>query len=106
MSNPVNKCLIVALTCITYASCKIPELAQGHELKPVPAEYANASDTVNTATIQWRDFFADKYLARIIDTALKNNQELLITLQEIEIARNDIRAREGKLLPFVAGVGG
>jgi len=106
MFNPVNKCLIVVLTCISYASCKIPEVAQGHEPKPVPVQFANASDTINTATVQWRDFFADKHLARIIDTALKNNQELLVTLQEIEIARNDIRVKEGKLLPFVAGGAG
>ena len=40
----------------------------------------------------------------MIDIALKNNQELLITLQEIEIAKNDIRVRKGALLPQV-GVG-
>src|SRR5262245_38093447 len=106
MSNPVNKCLIVAITCIIFASCKIPEVAQGHEPKPVPAQFAKESDTANTATVQWRDFFADKYLVNLIDTALKNNQELLITLQEIEIARNDIRVRQGKLLPNVIGSGG
>jgi multidrug efflux system outer membrane protein len=41
------------------------------------------------------------YLVALIDTALKNNQELNITLQEIEIARNEIRARKGEYLPFV-----
>ena len=46
----------------------------------------------------------------LIDTALKNNQELKITLQEIEIAKNDIRLRQAPLLPtvgarFGAGVG-
>ena len=42
----------------------------------------------------------------LIDTALKNNQELLITLQEIEIAKNDIRVKQGKLLPSVIAGGG
>ena len=34
-------------------------------------------------------------------TALQNNQELNITLQEIEIARNEVRARKGEYLPFI-----
>jgi outer membrane protein, multidrug efflux system len=38
---------------------------------------------------------------------LKNNQELMITMQEIEIARNDIRSRKGAILPNVRlGAGG
>jgi outer membrane protein TolC len=36
----------------------------------------------------------------LIDTALQNNQELQITLQEIEIAKNDARIRK-VLLPTV-----
>ncbi|HEX8460809.1 MAG TPA: efflux transporter outer membrane subunit, partial [Segetibacter sp.] len=48
------------------------------------------------------DYFADPNLTALIDTALKNNQELNITLQEIEIARNEIRARQGERLPTVA----
>lgn len=79
---------------------------QNPEKKPVPSSYGKTQDTVNAATIQWKNFFADKYLVNLIDAALKNNQELLITLQEIEIAKNDIRARQGKLLPTVVGGGG
>lgn len=40
----------------------------------------------------------------MIDTALKNNQELNITQREIEIARNEVRARKGEYLPSV-GIG-
>jgi multidrug efflux system outer membrane protein len=52
--------------------------------------------------------FTDKNLAALIDTALKNNQELKITLQEIEIAKNEIRLRQAPLMPTVgarAGMG-
>jgi outer membrane protein TolC len=37
--------------------------------------------------MQWRNFFTNKNLQNLIDTALQNNQELQITLQEIEIAK-------------------
>ena len=58
--------------------------------------------------MKWKDFFKDQNLVELIDVALKNNQEINITLQEIEIAKNDIRIRKGALLPSVgvrAGAG-
>lgn len=94
--------------CIIAAGCKIPAITQSAGMRPVPASYNNSTDTVNTAVLSWRSFFKDKNLADLIDTAIKNNQELLITLQEIEMARNDIRVRKGAMLPTVglrAGVG-
>ena len=42
----------------------------------------------------------------MIDTGLKNNQELNIILQEIEINKNEIRARKGEYLPYVNLSGG
>ncbi len=92
--------------CLTAAaliqeSCKVPALTQAPAPKAVPATFANGTDTTNSGTVKWRDFFSDKYLVSLIDTALKNNQELNITLQEIEIARNEIKARHGAILPRV-----
>ena len=106
--NLNNKNIIAVMICssIIWCSCKAPAIIQDPEQRALPSSYSNSQDTVNTAAIQWKDFFADKYLTTLIDTALRNNQELLITLQEIEIARNDIRVRQGKLLPTVVGGGG
>ncbi len=53
-------------------------------------------------------FPPDPYLSDLIDTALKNNQELNITLQEIEISKNEVRDKKGEYLPFIglkAGAG-
>jgi NodT family efflux transporter outer membrane factor (OMF) lipoprotein len=99
----------LALLCFAYSSCKIPAIVQKNENKSTPNTYANSSsDTTNLAAIKWKDYFKDQYLTNLIDTALKNNQELNITLQEIEIARSEVRARKGELLPSVgirAGAG-
>ncbi|MGE9311551.1 TolC family protein [Niabella sp. CJ426] len=95
-------------TCMIYAGCHVPQVAQKQENKEVPETYSVDQDTLNTGLVKWRDFFTDPNLAVLIDTALKNNQELNITLQEIEIARNEVRAKKGELLPSVgyrAGVG-
>ena len=92
-----------------YAGCKAPALIQLPEAKTAPSSFANNGDsTHNSATVQWKQFFADKYLASLIDTALKNNQDLAITLQEIAIAHNEILSRQGAILPRVetgAGIG-
>lgn len=94
--------------CLAVASCRVPAIMPVNENRPVPDAYGNNRDTTNMSAIRWRSFFTDKDLVNLIDTALKNNQELMITLQEIEIAKNDIRARKGAILPTVgvrAGVG-
>jgi NodT family efflux transporter outer membrane factor (OMF) lipoprotein len=86
---------------LAMGSCKVPAITQSPEIKPVPGTYDTSRDSTNMASISWRNFFTDKNLVSLIDTALKNNQELKITLQEIEIARNDVRSRHGALLPTV-----
>ncbi|MFV8335635.1 TolC family protein [Flavobacterium sp. RSP29] len=93
--------LVVAGICLTLINCKAPAIATSQANETVPESFGSTRDTTNMATIQWGNFFKDKYLINLIDTALKNNQELRITLQEIEIARNDIRIKKGALLPTV-----
>jgi len=102
----IYKGIGLVLICAAYTACKLPEVAQRSENKNVPAAFNGSQDTVNTASIKWRNFFTDPNLVNLIDTALKNNQELNITLQDIEIAKNEIKARKGELLPSVTyGVG-
>lgn len=91
---------------LTYTGCKLPVLTSKTANPSVPASYVNSTDTVNVANLKWKAYFTDPDLIRLIDTALKNNQELNITLQEIEIARNEVRARKGEYLPFVGLRGG
>jgi multidrug efflux system outer membrane protein len=88
-------------TCLAVASCKVPQISNQVENKSMPGSYGNTTDSTNVAATQWRSYFADKDLVNLIDTALKNNQELRITLQDIEIARNDVRLRQGQLSPTV-----
>lgn len=103
--------LVGALVVCGLAGCKIPAAVTPRAAqRDVPAAYGaeQSSDTVNSATQSWRTYFTDPYLVSLIDSALQRNQELNITLQEIQISRNEIRARNGEYLPFVglgAGAG-
>mgnify|MGYP001134222949 FL=1 len=104
--NKLYKGLGLVLICAAYTACKLPEVAQRAENKNTPVSFNGSQDTLSSASIQWRNFFTDPNLINLIDTALKNNQELNITLQDIEIAKNEIKARKGELLPNVTyGVG-
>lgn len=99
--NSIYKSVGLVLICAAYTACKLPEVAQRNENKNVPASFSHSQDSLNSASIQWRKFFVDPHLIDLIDTALKNNQELNITLQDIEIAKSEIRAKKGELLPSV-----
>ena len=92
-------CLGVAVISLTFSACKIPGSLSRTENKTVPERFNNSPDTINSASIKWKDYFTDSYLTALIDTALINNQELNITIQEIEISRNEIRAKKGEYLP-------
>ncbi|MFV5692042.1 TolC family protein [Flavobacterium sp. LT1R49] len=99
----LHKYIIPLGICLAVVSCT-PAIAPLTASKPVPESFEKSTDTTNISTTPWRTYFKDHNLVNLIDTALKNNQELMITLQEIEIAKNDIRIRKGALLPKV-GIG-
>lgn len=112
MSKRFNKSIYIALVfaALAVTGCKLPaDAVQRTESKSVPGAYstnATAQDTLNSAKVKWKQFFTDKNLVTLIDSALANNQELNITLQEIQISKNEIRARKGEYLPFLGLKGG
>lgn len=114
--NPMMKTLnddrhrLLGILCffICCFSCKVPDLVSTRsENKNLPASFTSVQTArSNASTVKWKDYFKDGYLTSLIDTALKNNQELAVTLQEIEIARNEIMARQGEYKPFMGYKGG
>jgi outer membrane protein, multidrug efflux system len=95
---------VIGLT-LMYSACTVPSVVLKKENKSVPSSYKTELDTFNVARIKWKHFFSDPSLTALIDTALRNNQELNIILQDINIAQNEVRARKGAYLPFV-NIGG
>lgn len=96
--------MVIMLT-MTLINC-IGPVSLKNESKSVPVSFNGNVDTTNSAHMQWRAFFKDPNLISLIDEALKNNQELNIMMQEINIANNEILGRKGAYLPMVgAGLG-
>lgn len=97
----IYRYLGISCICIGYAACNVPGMIGKTANTAVPEHYNSSPDTTSIAKVRWKEYFTDPYLTTLIDTALQHNQELNITLQEIEITHNEIRARKGEYLPFV-----
>jgi hypothetical protein len=106
MMTKINyKHFVLLLSIIWLGGCKVPAITGKQENKITPAAYNNSKDSTNSANIKWSSYFKDPNLIALIDTALKNNQELKITMQEIEVSKNEVMARKGEYLPFL-NIGG
>jgi multidrug efflux system outer membrane protein len=102
MTNKITRnhiLLLLGIVCL--GACKVPAITGKQESRVTPSTYNTSNDTTNSATIKWGSYFKDPLLVSLIDTALKNNQELNITVQEIEMTKNEIMARKGENLPFL-----
>lgn len=80
----------------------IPKPPMGPAREPdvqLPDLFVDDTDTQNAGLVEWRTFFQDPALVALIDSALQNNQELQIEVQEILIANTEVLARQGEYLP-------
>jgi outer membrane protein, multidrug efflux system len=103
----ISKTLAFILLFVFITSCKIEQQPR-KERTAVPTAFLKSTDTTSVAKVNWETYFDDPNLIALIDTALINNQELNMVMQEIAISKNEIRARKGEYLPFVglqAGAG-
>lgn len=100
-----NKIIIAAFSgLLLLSACNIPVLVQKTpDLSPLPKQFNGISDSTNSGTLKWQQYFNDPALENLINVALSNNQELNIVLREIEIANNEAYARKGEYKPFVTG---
>ncbi len=85
---------------LMFTACIGPSLVPRKENKTLPSAFAGSMDSTNSAKTKWKVFFTDQSLIALIDSALKYNQELNIMLQEINISKNEVKARKGQYLPF------
>ncbi len=79
-------------------------LAQQPDGMPLlPAAFRNpaSQDTGNIANIPWKQFFTNKELVALIDTALENNNDLQLAVRNIEIANRSYRAARLGSLPDI-----
>lgn len=103
MKNLTLKISGIFLLLLIVHSCVTPPYLEKNPNRKTPEKYTHSlnTDTSNSAYLSWKDFFKDTALINLIDIALKNNQELHIIQQEINIAQNSVRFRKAQYLPFI-----
>jgi outer membrane protein, multidrug efflux system len=104
--NKSIKYIVITAISILFLACKTPEIVGKTESKNIPEGFNKNRDSTNTGNLTWSKYFSDPYLTALIDTALQNNQELNIAMQEINISQNEVMARKGEYMPFVSLRGG
>lgn len=96
---------LAILIAFMFAWSCVPSLPRrDHTQLELPQEFPsweNSAETETLANRAYTDFFQDPELVTLIDTAVKNNQELAILEQEINVANNEVMARHGEYLPKV-----
>lgn len=90
--------LMLAIGCKTFAPLPYPDALS------LPGTFGGSTDSASFADLPWRQFYTDEHLQKLIDTTLKNNPDLQIALQNIEIAAAIYQQTGGPLLPTVSGV--
>src|SRR5574344_300720 len=102
---------IIFIAALVMMGCKTPQATNVKDRvkDQMPSHFREDSVAEGHATVTpWRQFFTDENLVALIDTALTNNQDLKITLQQIAMAKNNILYMDGQLMPTVsvgAGIG-
>ncbi|WP_342346778.1 TolC family protein [uncultured Nitrospira sp.] len=106
MNNKLYSNLVVFVIVVTFSGCTGLKTDLAIPENEIPTTFKDKTDTTNIADIQWRDYFVDPLLHKLIDTAIENNLDLQMALQRIENSRSSVRAATGALMPTMGlGVG-
>lgn len=101
-TNKVLYLAVVLATLFCIGACKTPQATTLPKDTLKESLASMSRDSSVTISPAWRDFFQDSVLRSLIDTALQNNHDLKITLQELAIAKSAITAKQGALLPSIS----
>jgi multidrug efflux system outer membrane protein len=89
MKNYIIKSVAILLFITTFLSCKVSKDIEVPK-DAFPENFRNASisnDTTSSADLAWKNFFTEKDIIKLIDSAIAKNNDLQIASKNIEIAQ-------------------
>ncbi|MDX6183775.1 TolC family protein [Flavobacterium sp. Fl-77] len=89
MKKYITKIVMVLILMITFISCKVSKDIETPK-DAFPENFRNAStssDTTSIADLEWKNFFTEKDIIQLIDSAVARNNDLQIATKNIEIAQ-------------------
>ncbi|MGY4537367.1 multidrug efflux system outer membrane protein [Mucilaginibacter sp. UYNi724] len=86
MKRYINTFVFMLL--MALSACKVSkDIETPKPALPVAFRNAATTDTTSIADIQWKSFFTDATLQKLIDTAIVNNYDMQIAVKNIESSR-------------------
>jgi multidrug efflux system outer membrane protein len=101
MKNKTYYALTVSLLTTALSGCASLNTELSIPDKKLPARFQDQKGAASIADINWRQYFPDTLLLKLIDTAIANNIDLQMALQRIEVSRSSVKLANGALLPKV-----
>jgi NodT family efflux transporter outer membrane factor (OMF) lipoprotein len=89
MKKYITKIVMVAILISTLISCKVSKDIETPK-DAFPEHFRNASvltDTASIGDLEWKNFFTEKDIVQLIDSAVTRNNDLQIATKNIEIAQ-------------------
>ncbi|MFB3389678.1 TolC family protein [Flavobacterium sp. LAR06] len=89
MKKYITKIVMVAILITTLISCSVSKDIETPK-DALPENFRNASvskDTASIADLEWKNFFTEKDIIKLIDEAVIRNNDLQIATKNIEIAQ-------------------
>jgi multidrug efflux system outer membrane protein len=89
MKKYITKIVMVAILITTLISCSVSKDIETPK-DALPENFRNASvskDTTSIADLEWKNFFTEKDIIKLIDSAVARNNDLQIATKNIEIAQ-------------------
>ncbi|WP_029273533.1 TolC family protein [Flavobacterium sp. KJJ] len=89
MKNYITKIVMIAILITTLISCKVSKDIETPK-DAFPENFRNASvskDTASIGDLEWKNFFTEKDIIQLIDSAVARNNDLQIATKNIEIAQ-------------------
>ncbi|URC11923.1 MULTISPECIES: TolC family protein [unclassified Flavobacterium] len=88
MKNHITKIVMIAILITTVISCKVSKDIETPK-DAFPENFRSASvskDTTSIGDTEWKNFFTEKDVIQLIDSAVARNNDLQIATKNIEIA--------------------
>ncbi|WP_374173123.1 TolC family protein [Flavobacterium tructae] len=88
MKNHITKIVMIAILITTLISCKVSKDIETPK-DAFPENFRSASvskDTTSIGDTEWKNFFTEKDVIQLIDSAVARNNDLQIATKNIEIA--------------------
>ncbi len=99
----IKNSLILILLPVVFTACNMTKDMSKPTL-PLPDNFRNAvtADTTSIADLQWKEFFTDASLQRLIDVAIVKNYDMQLALKNIETAQLLLKQTKWAYLPNAA----